>query len=73
MVVVLTETYCNKVNISRESLENCSNINFHENPSSGSRVVLSGQTDRKTYQAILRTRMKVTRLLLQISHLLSWY
>jgi hypothetical protein len=35
-----------KVEFSRQILEKRSNVIFHENPSSGSRVVPCGQTDR---------------------------
>jgi hypothetical protein len=35
-----------RLEYSRQSFEKYSNIKFHENPSSGSRVVLCGQTDR---------------------------
>jgi len=34
--------------ISRQIFEKSSNINFHENPSSGSRGIPCGQTDRQT-------------------------
>ena len=37
-----------KVEFSQRILEKCSNIEFHENPSSGSRVIPCGQTDRQT-------------------------
>jgi len=37
-----------KLEISRHIFEKSSNIKFHENPSSGSRVVPCGQTDRQT-------------------------
>jgi hypothetical protein len=35
-----------KLEISGQSLQKYSGIKFYENPSSGSRVVLCGQTDR---------------------------
>ena len=35
-----------KVEFSRQLIEKCSNIKFHKNPSSGSRVVQFGKTDR---------------------------
>jgi len=35
-----------KLEISRQIFEQCSNIEFHQNPSSGSGVVPCGQTDR---------------------------
>jgi hypothetical protein len=35
-----------KLEFSQQTLENCSNIKYQENPSSGSRVVPWGQTDR---------------------------
>ena len=34
--------------ISRRVLEKCSNVKFHEYPSSGSQVVPCGRTDRQT-------------------------
>jgi len=34
-----------KFELSMESFERSSNIKFHENPFSGSRVVLGGETD----------------------------
>jgi len=37
-----------KIGFSRQILEKFSNIKFHENPSSGSRVVPCGQIDRQT-------------------------
>ena len=37
-----------KLAFSRQILVKSSNIKFHENPSSGSRVVPSGQTDGRT-------------------------
>jgi len=37
-----------KLEISRQIFEKYSNIKFHENPSSGSRVVPCGQTDGRT-------------------------
>ena len=37
-----------KLEFSRQIFEKSSNIKFHENPSSGSRVVPCGQTDRRT-------------------------
>jgi hypothetical protein len=42
-----------KLEFSRQSLEKYSNIKFHEIPSSGSRVVPLGQTDRRTDTAKL--------------------
>jgi len=36
-----------KLEFSRQVFEKYSNIKFHENPFSGSRVVLCGQTDMK--------------------------
>jgi hypothetical protein len=50
--------------ISRQILEKYSNIKFNENPSSGSRVVSCGRTDRHDMKklivafTILRTRLK---------------
>jgi hypothetical protein len=35
-----------QLEFSRQDLEKCSNIKFHENPSSGRRIVLCGRTDR---------------------------
>ena len=40
-----------KVEISRQIFEKHSNIKFHENPSSGSRVVACGRTDGQTDMA----------------------
>jgi len=37
-----------KVELSQHIFEKCSYIRFDENPSSGSRVVLWGHTDRQT-------------------------
>jgi len=37
-----------KIEFSEQMFEKYSNIKFHENPSSRSRVVPSGQTDRRT-------------------------
>jgi hypothetical protein len=37
-----------KLEFSRQILEKCSDIKFHENPSSGSRVVPCGRTDTLT-------------------------
>jgi len=37
-----------KLEVSRQILEKSANIKFHENPSSGSRVVPGGRTDRQT-------------------------
>jgi hypothetical protein len=37
-----------KLEFSRQIFEKCSNIKFHENPPSGSRLVACGQTDRLT-------------------------
>jgi hypothetical protein len=51
---------------SRQTFEKSSNIKFHENPSSGSRVVPCGRTDRQTDVtkllaacAILQMRLKL--------------
>jgi hypothetical protein len=48
----------------RQSFEEYSNMNFHENPSSGSRVVPCGQTDRQTDERTERqgdmTKLTVT-------------
>ena len=38
-----------KVEFSRQKFDTHCNINFHENSSSGSRVVAYGQTDRQTH------------------------
>jgi len=35
-----------KIQFSRQIFQKCKNIKFHENPSSGSRVVACGRTDR---------------------------
>ena len=37
-----------KLEFSRDIFEKCSTIKFHENPSSWSRVVQCGRTDRRT-------------------------
>jgi hypothetical protein len=37
-----------KLEFSPQSLEKCSNVKFHKNPSSGSRVVPCRQTDGRT-------------------------
>jgi len=37
-----------KLEFSQQTFEKYSNIKFHENPSSGSRVVTCGQADRRT-------------------------
>ena len=55
-----------KFEFSQEFLEKYSNINFHENPSSGSRIVLCGRTDGQTdrrevnslFFGILRKRLE---------------
>jgi len=40
-----------KLEISRQIFEKYSNIKFHENPSSVSRVVPCGQTDGQTWRS----------------------
>jgi len=58
--VILVRFDCNLDLLERFSKNN-SNIKFHENPSSGSRVVPRGRTDMtklKSLFAILRTRLK---------------
>jgi len=40
-----------KLEFSRHIFKKYSNIRFHENPSSGSRVVPCGRTDGQTYMA----------------------
>jgi hypothetical protein len=40
-----------KVEFSRQIVEKYSNIHFHENPSSGSRVFPCGRTDRQTWRS----------------------
>jgi len=54
----------------RQIFEKYSNIKFHENPSSGIRVVPCGWMDRRTDMtklilalAILKTRLKLNRIL----------
>jgi hypothetical protein len=44
----LIVSHFNKHEFSLQILEKRSNIQFNENPSIGSRVVLCGQTDRRT-------------------------
>jgi len=49
-----------KLKFSSHSFKKYPNIKFHENPSSGSRIVTCGLTDRQTRQtrfAVLRTRV----------------
>jgi len=57
-----------KLEFSVHIFEEYSNIKFHENPSSGSRVVPCGQTDRRDeakslFYAIWRKRRKKRRIL----------
>jgi len=40
-----------KLEFSRQIFEKYSNIKFHENSSSGSRVVPRGRTDRRTWRS----------------------
>jgi len=40
--------YSCQIEFSRQSFEKYSNIKFHENPSSGSRIVRCGGTDGRT-------------------------
>jgi len=40
-----------KLEFSRQIFEKCSNIKFHENPSSGSRAVPCGCADRRTWRS----------------------
>jgi len=52
-----------KLVFSRQIFEKSSNIKFHKNPSSGSRVVPCGQTDghdeaNNRFSQFLRTRLK---------------
>jgi hypothetical protein len=51
-----------KLEFPRRIFEKYSDVEFHKNPSSGSRVVPCGQTDRhekdKSFFAIFRTRLK---------------
>ena len=42
-----------KFELSRQIFEKSSNVKFHENPSSGSRVVPCGQMDRQTHMTKL--------------------
>jgi hypothetical protein len=55
-----------KFEFSRQIFEEVSNIKFHQNPSSGSRVVPSGQTDMTKLIvafAVLRARLQTADLL----------
>ena len=48
-----------KLELSRQILEEVSNIHLHQNPSSGSRVVPCGRTDSKrTYNEVFRNFAK---------------
>jgi len=46
-----------KVEFSEQTFEKYSNIKFHETPSSRSRVVLGGQTDKRTDMTRLRAAL----------------
>jgi hypothetical protein len=68
LIFMQSTLYCRpiliKLALSRQIFEKYSNIISHENPSSGSRVVPRGQTDRRNedysfFFAILRTRLKL--------------
>jgi len=54
-----------KLEFSRQIFEKYSNTKFHENPTSGSRVVPCGGTDRldeaESLFAVLRMRLKKTK------------
>jgi len=61
-----------KLQFSRQILEKYPCIKFHENPSSGNRIVPFGQTDRQTDMtkvvlvfAIFRKRLRTVSLLFQ--------
>jgi len=51
-----------KVEFYRQIFEKSSNIKFHENRSTGSRVVPCGRKDRHDQANSLRTRLKSERL-----------
>jgi len=62
-----------KLEISQQIFENFSNIKFHENPCSGSRVVPCGWTDghdeaESRFFAILREASKKRRAYSKVSH-----
>jgi hypothetical protein len=44
---IVPDYLVSELEFSRQILEKCTNIKFHENPSSGSRVVPCGRTDRQ--------------------------
>jgi len=61
-----------KLEFSRQVFEKYTNIKYHENPSSGSRVVPCGRTDVTKLTvafAILRTRLKEMRVFLVLQFL----
>ena len=45
-----------ELDFSRQILEKCPNIKFHENPSSGKQVVPCGRTDRHVTKLIVASR-----------------
>ena len=52
-VIVILVRFLIKLEFSGKIFEKCQNIKFHENPSSGSRVLACGQTERWTDMAKL--------------------
>jgi hypothetical protein len=52
-----------KLEFSGYSFENCSNIKFHENPFSGSRVVPCGRTDGQTDRRNIDRPTDMTKLI----------
>jgi hypothetical protein len=71
-----------KIEVSRQIFEKYSNVKFHENPSSGSRVVprgeKSGRTDKNDkanvpFIAILRTRLKYSKSKRSMTHCTEFF
>ena len=47
-----------KLELSRRIFDKCSNIKFHENPSSGGRVIPCRQTDKRTDMKKLKVAVR---------------